>query len=312
MNHAPRRAARGRLAQLPIDWGALTPLRLSAQLVADGAYAGMHRSFRRGAGVEFSGHRPYVPGDDLRFLDRRSLMRHDHLMVRQFETDTDRGLWLLLDASASMAFRGGAAPAAKLAYASLLAAALGRVAVSGQDAVAAGWISAEPLALMPPAFGRPGFERLVDRLEAVTAVGSIHEQLRAVSDAVRGIGRRVGRGSIVVVFSDLLDLPPGAAGEIAAMGGRGRALVVVQVLDPCERDLDFRGKVRLRAIEGSAEVVTAAAAVRALYQQRLEAQRSEWRQHLVRVGGRLLTVTSSDDPVRALREILVTVAQVRR
>ena len=46
----------------------------------------MHRSVRRGAGVEFGGQRPYVPGDDLRFLDRRSLMRHDRLMVREFES----------------------------------------------------------------------------------------------------------------------------------------------------------------------------------------------------------------------------------
>ena len=53
-----------------IDWGRLAPLRLRARSIADGVYAGAHRSTRRGPGVEFGGHRPYVPGDDLRWIDR--------------------------------------------------------------------------------------------------------------------------------------------------------------------------------------------------------------------------------------------------
>ena len=56
-----------------IDWSKLAPLRLRARLVAEGAWAGMHPSPRRGAGVEFGGHRAYTPGDDLRFIDRHAL-----------------------------------------------------------------------------------------------------------------------------------------------------------------------------------------------------------------------------------------------
>src|ERR1700745_1820346 len=98
---------------LALDWGSLAPLRLRARLVAEGVYAGSHRSARRGAGVEFGGHRQYVPGDDLRWLDRRSLLLHDRLLVRQFETETDRALRLVVDATASMGYRGREAPAAK-------------------------------------------------------------------------------------------------------------------------------------------------------------------------------------------------------
>ena len=75
-----------------IDWGTLAPLRMRARLVAEGVYAGSHRSARRGAGVEFGGHRPYVPGDDLRWLDRRSLLRHEHLLVREFEREETKQL----------------------------------------------------------------------------------------------------------------------------------------------------------------------------------------------------------------------------
>ena len=51
-------------------------------------------------------------------LDVRSLLRHDHLLVRQFETETDRALRLVVDATASMGYRGTTAPASKIAWAS--------------------------------------------------------------------------------------------------------------------------------------------------------------------------------------------------
>src|SRR5215472_2955382 len=92
--------------QRSLDWGSLAPLRLRSRLVAEGVYAGAHRSARRGAGVEFGGHRAYLPGDDLRWLDRRSLLLHDRLLVRQFEMETDRALRLVVDATASMGYRG--------------------------------------------------------------------------------------------------------------------------------------------------------------------------------------------------------------
>ena len=67
-----------------LDWGSLSPLRVKAKTLADGVWTGGHRSKRRGSGVEFGGHRAYVPGDDLRWLDRRALPRHGRLIVREF------------------------------------------------------------------------------------------------------------------------------------------------------------------------------------------------------------------------------------
>ena len=103
-----------------IDWGSLAPLRIRARMVAEGVWAGAHRSARKGAGVEFGGHRAYTPGDDLRHLDVRSLLRHDHLLVREFETETDRALRVVIDATASMSYRGKVAPGSKYAFAASL------------------------------------------------------------------------------------------------------------------------------------------------------------------------------------------------
>src|SRR5499427_4037233 len=140
-----------------IDWGSIAPLRLRARAVAEGVYAGAHRSLRRGPGVEFGGHRPYAPGDDLRWLDRRALLRHDKLIVREFETETDRGLRLIVDASASMGFRGRDAPAAKFAYAALVAAALARVALASGDPVGLDWLGGQATRPLPTTAGREAF-----------------------------------------------------------------------------------------------------------------------------------------------------------
>src|SRR5436190_4687992 len=116
-----------------LDWAALARLRLAAQRVADGAWIGMHESRRRGAGLEFAGHRSYVPGDDLRWLDQRALLRHERLLIKQFETETDRTVRLVIDATASMAYKSESSPLRKLDMAGLLAAALTRIAVRSGD-----------------------------------------------------------------------------------------------------------------------------------------------------------------------------------
>ena len=67
-----------------------------------GARSGERRSRKRGAGLEFSEHRDYEPGDDLRFVDWNVFARLDRLVTKVFIEEEDLTVALLLDASASM------------------------------------------------------------------------------------------------------------------------------------------------------------------------------------------------------------------
>lgn len=301
---------------LPLDWGALAPLRLRAAIVAEGVYAGAHRSTRRGAGIEFGGQRPYVPGDDLRFLDRRSLMRHDRLMVREFETDTERALWLALDSSASMGFRGssGAARGAKLAYSALLAAALCRIAIEGQDPVGLAWLGSphdRPSFAGSAGFGRATFERVVDALERAEARGALEDDLETLDRQLGALSRRARRGSVIVLFSDFLDLPESVVRRIAVLASE-RVLVGVQVLDPVEAELGFAGRVRLREVEGDKVITTDADQVRGEYLARLEAHTARWREALEVGGGRLVRARTDGEPIDAVRAIVQAIGGARR
>jgi uncharacterized protein (DUF58 family) len=288
-----------------LDWGALAPLRLRARSAAEGLFSGAHRSVRRGAGVEFAGHRAYLPGDDLRFIDRHALMRHGALVLREFETETERALKLVLDATASMGFRGGRAPAAKLAFAAVVAAALGWVALRGGDRVALDWIGGKAPRWLPAGSGMHAFERLVGALELAEADGGVSGEELEV--ALARVERGAPRGAVTVVFSDLLDLPERAAERIAALAARGRTLVVVQVLDPDEIELPFEGPVRLRALETDVVVDTDAPLVRAEYQAALAELREGFRKELVARGGRLVTASSADEPSGVVRAVLTAV-----
>ena len=287
-----------------LDWGKIAPLRLRARLVAEGVYAGAHRSARRGAGVEFGGHRQYVAGDDLRWLDRRSLLLHDRLLVRQFETETDRALRIIVDATASMGYRGKDAPGAKLAFAALIAAALTRLAIGSGDPVGLGYIGGGPAARgVSVSSGREAFERAVGSLEACAPFGDSSVDHDMLDRVLGGIARSARRGSILVVLSDLLDLPDDAADRIAAMATQGRVLVVVQTLDPDEVRFPFEGTVRLRALEGHTVVETDADA-KDRYLEALARLENAWERALVGRGGRLVRAETSDDPVRVVRNVI--------
>jgi uncharacterized protein (DUF58 family) len=280
---------------------------LRARAVAEGVYAGTHRSARRGAGVEFGGYREYVPGDDLRWLDRRSLMRHERLVVRQFETETDRALWCVLDASASMAYRGASAPGAKLAWGALVLAALTRVALASGDPVGLVILGGERARSLPAASGREQFERILATLEAVEPAGDARVERAMLDRALDSIVRGTGRGAIVAFVSDLIDLPDDAADRLAAIAAHGRVLTILQSLDPDEIDFPFEGTVRLRAMEGDHVVETDAETTREKYLEAMADLEARWARTITARGGRFVRGSTADDPVRAVRAIVEAV-----
>jgi uncharacterized protein (DUF58 family) len=285
-----------------LDWGALAPLRLRARTAAEGLWVGPHKSLRKGAGVEFAGYRAYVAGDDLRFLDRHALMRHGTRVVREFETDTDRSVRLVLDTSASMGFAGARSPGPKLAFAAVVAAALGWVVLRGGDRIALDWLGEGGGTALPWGAGSLAFERLASELERVVARGGV--EAGRLSDLVARVGRRSPAGSITVVLSDFLDLPANALEELSSLSSRSRGLVGVQVLDRDELDLPFAGPVRLRALEQDLVVDTDAPRARAAYQAALEEHTAKWREGLVGRGARFIRAATDEAPVAAVRRLL--------
>jgi len=287
-----------------IDWAALGRLRLQARRIAEGAWVGLHASHRRGAGLEFAGHRSYVPGDDLRWLDQRALLRHERLLIKQFETETERTLRLVVDATASMGFKSESGPLRKLDMAALLAAALTRIAVRSGDRTGLDFIGGRSAGPLPVSGGMPAFERTLIELTRLETGGNVGQSRADLERTLGLVTSRSPRGTVIVVLSDLLELGDEAPEVFAALGTAGRQAILVQILDPLEASFLLEGPVRLRATEGSLEIETNATLSRAGYLEALAALQARFRDAVRSQGGDLVVCRTDDDAVDVVRRIL--------
>ena len=96
---------------------------------------GIHRSLRQGRGNEFFQYRPYDPGEDMKVVDWKVFAKREELVAKTFQEDTNFNLFLVLDTSASMGYKGEKSNCTKLHYASMLAACFAYIAFRQGDRV---------------------------------------------------------------------------------------------------------------------------------------------------------------------------------
>ena len=221
----------------------LGTMELKARTVVEGFLSGLHRSPYRGFSVEFAEYRQYLPGDDLSTLDWKVYARSDRHYVKKFEEETNLECHLLLDRSASMAYRGGA-PMSKLEYGSVLAASLAFLMNRQRDAT--GLITFdEQIRFRMPAAARPGhLHALLLALERLEP-GERSDVGRPLHQLAEALVKR----SLIVVISDLLDDPEPVVKGLRHLKARGTDVVVFQVLDPHELTFPFTGSARFTDVE---------------------------------------------------------------
>src|SRR5438132_12732724 len=109
-------------------------LDLRARFIVEGFLAGLHASPFQGFSVEFSEHRKYVPGEDIKDLDWNVYAKTERYYVKKFRAETNLTGYLVMDLSASMAYTYRQ-ELTKFEYAICLAAALGYLMIHQQDPV---------------------------------------------------------------------------------------------------------------------------------------------------------------------------------
>src|SRR5207247_4906767 len=114
--------------------------------------SGLHRTAMHCSSVEFAEHKEYSQGDELRTIDWKAYAKLDRYYVKQFEHESQLTVYLVLDASASMAFSGGGI--AKLQYAGLALAAIAYLVIQQQDKVGLLASGDRALDTLVPARGR--------------------------------------------------------------------------------------------------------------------------------------------------------------
>ena len=253
-----------------LDGVALAKLRnLSLRLrraSAEGHLTGRHRSAAKGLSHEFAQHRAYVPGDEVRALDWKVFARQDRFYVREYQSENILSCAVLLDASGSMGFAGDGRPA-KWEHACRLAMALSYLVLSGGDAVGLATFDTGPRESVPP---RTTFGQLevLDALLARCGPGG-ETDLAAALQAGAG---RIRRRSLVVLISDLLGDAASVLRVVKALQARRHEVMVLQVLDPAERDLPFAGPTVFVGLEDGRELYCDAGVLQGAYRGAFQKQ----------------------------------------
>src|SRR4051812_11445230 len=202
---------------------------------ARGGLKGGRRSGKRGQSVEFADYRDYALGDDLRQLDWNVYARLERLFVKLFVEEEDVTISFLLDASPSMAF----GRPQKLLFAKRAVAALGHIALSGEDRVVLTTLMGRTARRQSGLRGSSRIFRLLSNLSAVQPVEGPTDLLASVRHA----GAQLSGRGVVVLLSDLLD--PSSERVIRELAATGSELIVLHILSPDELDPQLEGDLRL-------------------------------------------------------------------
>jgi uncharacterized protein (DUF58 family) len=243
----------------------LKNLSLAARLVVEGFFAGMHKSPHKGFSVEFAEHREYTPGVDPRHIDWRVLGRRDKLYVKQYEEETSLRCYLLLDKSASMAYKADGTALTKLEYGSYLVASLAYLMAFQHDAVGLMTYDSGVRDRVPPRQGPAHLRTVMERLEATAPGGET-----SLSETFHQLAESIKRRALVVVISDLFDDPERLVGALKHFRHKKHEVIVFQTLDRTELTFPFEDISRIEDLENGRAVVSDPRAFRKTYLEELE------------------------------------------
>jgi len=273
----------------------LRRLELSVTRRLDGLLHGDYRGLVPGHGSEPGETRRYQPGDDVRRIDWNVTARAIETHVRESIADRELETWVVLDASASMAF--GTANCEKRDLALAATAAVGYLTARGGNRIGA-VLSPGPhgaTSTVPARSGRVPLQALLRQsLDALRPTGAA-PPAGGLSEALERTLRTVRRRGLVVVISDFLD--PGAWDRpLRSLASRSEVLAV-EVGDPRELALPDVGMLLLVDPETGAEreVNTSDRRFRRRYAEAAAAEREATARRIRRAGADHLVLSTDRD-----------------
>lgn len=257
----------------------ITDLTLRSRRLAEGAISGQHRSPFLGFNIEFASYREYSPGEDLRRLDWRVFARSDRHYIKQYEQESNVRVTFLVDASASMAYKGGRAALSKFDYAATLVVSLAMLLVRQQDPVGLVLFDEKAAETLPPASTQAQVMAITTQLERCSPARTTD-----LGGLLRTLSGQLKRRSVVIVVSDMLTEPEPFYDGLNRLRFQGHEALVLQILDRDELELPFDGPTIFKDMEGEEELFAEPWAFRREYRQAMEAFLEENRQECGRRG----------------------------
>ena len=214
----------------------LPRLILEARRISANVIHGLHGRRRAGSGENFWQYRRFTSGEPARNVDWRRSARDDHLYVREQEWEAAHTVWLWPDRSPSMAFASHLARDSKLERALIVSFALAELLVDGGERVGIP-------GLMSPSASR----NIIDKM----AQALLHDTATRESLPPAFVPSALAE---IVLISDFWSPISTIGHTLAGLSSTGAHGTLVQVVDPAEETLPYRGRVEFVDPEGGAAI----------------------------------------------------------
>ena len=274
----------------------LPPLLIAADRVAATVSQGVHGRRRVGQGETFWQFRRYQSGDSASSIDWRLSGKSQAVFIRETEWEAAQSVWLWRDTSPSMDYRSSDKLPTKADRAALLLLATASIMMRGGERFTLLGTG------LPPASGKAAFNRLSNLV--------LQDDESAENSPPY---EPLPRYAQVILLGDLLAPLPllsSAVMEIAAHGVTGQ---MIQVLDPAEESLPFRGRVKFADLESDLDaLIGRVESVRDGYMYRLEEHRAGLRDIAQRAGWGFHVHHTDSPPENMLLTLYSVLAQVVR
>ncbi len=275
-------------------------LHIFARGLAEGFKNGTFRSIYRGQGIEFSGVREYMRGDDVRSIDWNVTARMGKAFVKLFEEESDVTVFFVIDRSLSM--YTGSKNRTRLEAASEAAALLAFAAEQNNYPVGAVLFNQGIEYSASPASGR---DRTMLLLSWLDSLSENTNRGSALANALRGTAQLLKKRSVVFVFSDFRTT--GYESELGALATK-HDVVAIRITDKSDTELPETGSVPFSDTESN---------VRMVLPTNLSAFRRAWRDDSIKRAERFktlclqrnvtpATLSTSEDPVTMLMRLFAT------
>lgn len=286
----------------------LHDLELRSRAVADSLMPGRHRHPRPGWSIEFSQHREYSPGDDLRHVDWKATARSDRLLLRRYQDETALVAWLVVDATPSMAYHGARSDRSKLEYVSLLASALAWVVIRQRDAIGLCVVTEQGNETLPPSDEPSHWHAITRRLAELNAgAGKACSNKDAWSRGLTQFASQVSSGSVAMVLSDWVDDTQALRSWLQLLRDARRVdLRVLQCLDPDEMDLGNLDATHFEMLEGAYRVAADTERLQEAYRSEVVRAIAELQALFRSFSVPFVSCLTSTDAVSAIRQLVLS------
>lgn len=217
---------------------------LLTRLDSHHAQLGEFRSPLRGSGMDFDESRPYVAGDDRRFINWRLLARTGEMYLKLFHEERRSQLLVLLDRRAGM--RMGTQGCLKVTQAARLATWLCCLAKREEMAMGAAIMDTTTHWHRPMA-GEKALYRLIEHFIApappIDAEAEAQPELQQVLSHLQG---QLPAGSVVVLISDFHELAKSHEATLWALVSKHR-VIALTINDPLEQLLPNQKGLRFKS-----------------------------------------------------------------